>query len=234
MRVTNDERAAALRVEFDAKATVYESNRLSAWYKAQAEEIVRVLDAAPGEVILDVACGTGWLLRTLLRQNPGVRGVGLELSPRMVEVARERARSEGIRGVTFAVADWVDVDPEALRRKLRLDALQTVCCVSAFHYFPDPFAAVEKVFRILSPSGRFLLLDRAREGSPGTVLWDAVHRLVLRDATKFYRTSELVSLLQTAGFERVKVVRAIRKLFWKGKITTSLALVVAEKGGPDD
>lgn len=219
----------SIRAEFDAKAKGYESGRLGGWYKAQAELLVERARLQAGSSVLDVGCGTGWLLRTLAHRYAGITGLGLDLSPRMIDVARERARVEAVDGLTFVAGDWTQLDPLLLIQANGIRSVDLVCCVSAFHYFDDPSVALEKMFGVLRPSGRLLLLDRARDRSPGTLLWEVVHRLILRDIARFYHSDRLVALVAEAGFDDARIETRLRRLLWKRKIMTSLALVSGRK-----
>ncbi len=219
----------SVAAHFDAKAATYESGRLARWYRAQGEVVLALLEPKPGEVVLDLGSGSGWLLRQLLRGRPGVRGVGVDVSPRMVEVAKSRARDEGIDAARFMTGDWMRLDPAKLLGELGVTAVDTVLCVSSFHYFVDPASAARKIFSVLRPGGRFLLLDRALEGSAASALWDFLHRRVLHSDVRFHRTSELCAILEGAGFPRVEVARRFHRYLWKGKLYTALALIWAEK-----
>ena len=90
-------------------------------------------------------------------------------------------------------------------------------------------AAFTKVHAALEPDGSLLLLDRAREGSWMTSVWDFLHRLVIRDDCRFFSTSELRALMSGAGFADAATVRHIKKWFWHGKLHTSLALLNGAK-----
>lgn len=63
---------------------------------------IAALALAPGQIVLDVACGTG-LSFPLLEQGvgPGGQVVGVELSPDMLALARARCVREGWRNVTL-------------------------------------------------------------------------------------------------------------------------------------
>lgn len=219
------------RSGFDARARTYESGRLADWYKAQGEMVLRRARPRAGDVVLDVGCGTGWLLRRMARARPGIVGFGLDASPAMIDTAREKARIEGIEGLTFVTGDWTRIDPRLLMQAHGHEEVDLVCCVSAFHYFREPEAALRKFHRVLAPGGRLLLLDRARDRSLLTAAWDAVHRVLLRDTVRFYRSGELIDMLRAAGFGRVEVVDRVRRMLWKGKLASSLALISAVGGG---
>ncbi|MGP4001159.1 methyltransferase domain-containing protein [Streptomyces sp. 8N706] len=66
--------------------------------------------------ILDLGCGAGQLLIDVCLNDPDVTGVGLDIAPAAVEVAREQARRHGLEdrlqfvvGDAFAPTDWPDV-----------------------------------------------------------------------------------------------------------------------------
>ena len=59
--------------------------------------------------VLDLGTGTGCLLLALLSEFPGATGVGLDVSPRALEVARENARDLGMEKRTRMIqGDWRD------------------------------------------------------------------------------------------------------------------------------
>lgn len=101
--------------------------------------------------------------------------------------------------------------------------------MSSLHYFSDPPAAVRKIYECLSPGAKFVLVDRAKDGSMLTQLWGFLHERIIKDHVRFYSSSELLDIVKNAGFREVRVVTKIRKLFWKGKCFTSLALISAQK-----
>ena len=70
-------------------------------FQQYREAIVEALPLGPGQVVLDVGCGTG-LCCGLLRDKVGAQGavVGIEESPEMATVAREHIAAEGWRNVT--------------------------------------------------------------------------------------------------------------------------------------
>src|SRR5437660_12703447 len=60
---------------------------------------------ARGLRILDAGCGTGLASLALGRLNPGSKVVGLDASPRSLEVAQSRARAAGATDVAFRQHD---------------------------------------------------------------------------------------------------------------------------------
>jgi SAM-dependent methyltransferase len=83
------------KLEFDAKAELYEANRLAPWYQAQGDHVLEHLSLQPADVVLDVGCGTGHLLRQVARTFPDVTGIGVDIAPKMIEVARRQGGRAG-------------------------------------------------------------------------------------------------------------------------------------------
>lgn len=215
-----------VRSEFDAKADTYESDRLGRWYQAQGRIVLRHVGSLEGSV-LDVGCGTGWLLRALVEEHPDTSAIGVDLSEGMIRVARSCTEEQGGSRIDFMVGDWeTDSTQRAIRERIP-DGATLVVCVSTFHYFERPLWSLEKMRETLAPGGRLLLLDRAMDRSVGTGVWDLLHRYLIRDHVKFFRTSEMITLLRDAGFADVKVAERISRLFWRGKLHTSLVLLSA-------
>lgn len=220
--------SSPIEEEFDRAAVSYETGRLASWYKAQGEQVLQALDDSQTGLVVDIGCGTGWLLRRIAHRFPESEGVGIDLSGNMVAVAKEKARDDGIRTLSFVKLDWEGPEDEIASR-LGQNSAQAVICASAFHYFTDTQNTLERIFRLLAPDGQFLLLERAKERSWITVFWDVLHRFVIRDRARFYTSEILEEMLQDAGFRDVKVRWRLRKFMWNSKLHTSVVLISARK-----
>lgn len=73
----------------------------------RAEAIAR-MELQPGDTVLDVGCGTGLSFGPLLqRLGPQGRIVGIDPSPEMLELARQRVERHGWRGIELIAATAV-------------------------------------------------------------------------------------------------------------------------------
>jgi ubiquinone/menaquinone biosynthesis C-methylase UbiE len=212
------------KLEFDAKAELYEANRLAPWYQAQGDHVLEHLSLQPADVVLDVGCGTGYLLRQIARSCPGVTGIGVDIAPKMIEVARAKAAAQELPNLTFITSDW-EQPTEAARRVIGGQTVACTVCVSAFHYFRAPVRALRSIHEVLRPGGQLLILDRARKRSLLTVLWQYAHRFYIRDNVHFSSSAEIAGMLEQAGFQDVRVLARLKKVLWKNKLYTSLALI---------
>ena len=99
------------------------------------------------ETALDLGCGTGEFSRLLARRAAHVLGV--DLSPNMVRVARER--SVGLLNVEFHVADVADW-------AFPPDSFDCIAAIATLHHLPME-AMLTRMRSALRPGGTLLILD---------------------------------------------------------------------------
>jgi ubiquinone/menaquinone biosynthesis C-methylase UbiE len=150
--VTDDEHLRAVRERFDERASTYDE---SAMHRGMATAVAAFADLDGVDAVLDVATGTGLVLRAL--RDRGFTGAlaGVDLSPRMIDEARRHLPDADLR-----VAD-------ATRLPLDDDSFALVTCVTGLQLFPHPVDAIAEWARVLRPGGRaitatFLAVDPAR------------------------------------------------------------------------
>lgn len=115
--------------------------------------LIREARLGSGDVVLDLACGTGDL--AILAAGAGARRVfGLDLTPRMLVLARARDRRSH-----YAAADMHSLP-------LPANAVDVVTTGYGLRNVPDLDAAIREVARVLRPGGRFFSLDFNRPESP--------------------------------------------------------------------
>lgn len=145
-------------------------------------------------VLLDVACGTGRLLRQVRLAWPAMQLKGLDLSRAYLDEARRHL--EGLRAAELIEA--------AAERMPLVDASVDIVC-STFHYHelpPDVRRAVTvEIARVLSPSGLFVFLDSLQIGDRPE--WDGLlEAFPVRFHEPYYRhyaSDDLDRLFAEAG-----------------------------------
>lgn len=73
--------------------------------RPETERLVEAALAEPFSSVLDLGTGTGAILISLLAERPGATGLGVDLSPDALAVARDNARRIGV-AARFLVSDW--------------------------------------------------------------------------------------------------------------------------------
>jgi SAM-dependent methyltransferase len=107
-------------------------------------------DGALTGALLDAGCGTGE--HTILGARRGARALGIDVSPRAIEIARRKAAERGV-DATFRVFD-------ALRLVGLGEAFDTIVDSGLFHVFDDAARAryVTAAHAALRPGGHFHLM----------------------------------------------------------------------------
>lgn len=142
--------------------------------------------------VLEVAVGTG---RNLPFYHAGVQITGIELSPAMLAIARQRANDLGVQ------AELLEGDAQAL--PFEDNAFDTVVCALSLCTIPDHAKAIREMARVLRPGGKLLLLDHI--GSRWWPVW-AVQRFVELFTARAgeYQTRRPLPMLAPAGLRVVE------------------------------
>jgi ubiquinone/menaquinone biosynthesis C-methylase UbiE len=125
-----------------AAAELYESQFVPALFAEWAPHLTELAGIAPGQAVLDVACGTGIVARTVAAVQRGKgRVVGLDLNEAMLDVAR-RVRPE---------IEWRHGD--AAHLPFPDGSFDVALCQMAFMFFPDRSQVLKEMARVVTAAG---------------------------------------------------------------------------------
>jgi ubiquinone/menaquinone biosynthesis C-methylase UbiE len=112
----------------------------------------RTLGITKDHKVLDIACGSGTSALALAKEF-GCKVVGIDLSEKNLEKARDSAKEEGMEDLLkFKISD-------AERIGLPSEAFDFVVCECALCTFPNSETAVKEMFRVLKPGGKVGITD---------------------------------------------------------------------------
>ena len=182
---------ALSKKHFDGQAADYD--RRDTYYysrngKISCRDIAGQIKELPYESLLDVGCGTGFLMELLIKQRPA-HYCGADLSDEMIRVAREKR----INGAEFLVssADKLPYPDETF---------DIVTCSQSFHHYPYPEEAMLEAKRVLKPGGLYILSDT---GIGGIGAWIDNHILFKMMKSGDCHTTNrkgIETLMEAAGF----------------------------------
>ncbi len=135
---------------FDRWAPNYDGLLTTIFYQTVHQRLLEFVQLSPQARVLDLGCGTGKLLQRLARRYPQMQGIGLDLSPQMLRLARKTNRFH-------PRLMFITGNAEALPFSDRqFEAVFN--CISFLHY-PHPQQVFQEVARVLAPQGYFYLAD---------------------------------------------------------------------------
>jgi len=140
--------------------------------------------------VLEVAIGTG---RNLTYYPQEATVTGIELSPAMLERARQRASELGRQ------AELLEGDAQAL--PFADNSFDTVVCALSLCSIPDPATAISEMKRVLVPGGRLLLLDHIGSSWPPIYAAQWLLGQITRRAVGEHFTRRQLPLVKAAGFQ---------------------------------
>jgi demethylmenaquinone methyltransferase/2-methoxy-6-polyprenyl-1,4-benzoquinol methylase len=211
-----DDKSQRVRAMFAAIAPAYDlNNRLHSMGRDQAwrRAAVKAARVRPGDVVLDVACGTGDLTLALAR-TPARAVLGIDFTYDMLAVAQRKQPDP------TACAAPAYVGGDAMRLPVADVSVDVVSIAFGIRNVADPVCAVREFFRVMRPGGRLVILEfstprsrivRAvynlyfRHVMPRTAAWIAhdrtgAYRYLPRSVSTFIEPPQMLRLLREAGF----------------------------------
>ena len=181
------------------RLAVHYDHRHRHYNQVTLSRAVEALTLPPAGCVLDVGCGTGELMRLVQSHHPQATLVGIDVTPEMMAVAREKFQHAPRVRLCLAEAEALPFAAESF------DAV--VSCNMLHHVH-----AIDQLFRewarVLRPQGQLVVVDWSRD------FWHCrlAHywlRLVKRSYVKMYRTAELVACAAPQGL----IVERVRRFF---------------------
>ena len=118
--------------------------------KGALKMIVDAAQPGPKDTVLDVACGPGLVVCALAPFAKRISGI--DMTPAMLDRARQLATKQGVRNV-----DWHQGDVYSL--PYAADTFTIVVTRYSFHHLLDPAAALREMARVCAAKGRIVVID---------------------------------------------------------------------------
>lgn len=159
--------------------------------------LIEMSNVTATDTVLDVACGPGLVACEFAPHADHVTGI--DITPKMIEQAKERQATKNLRNIAWQVGD-------VLPLTFRDEQFSVVLTRYSFHHFLDPKAVVKEMIRVCKPGGKVVIVDVVQP--PDKV--DAYDKLEkLRDPSHVHALTfaELDSIIATSGLTKVETAR---------------------------
>ena len=124
-------------------SAIYERYMVPGIFARWSKVLLELVAPRPGERVLDLACGTGIVARTVAPMvQPGGQVIGVDFNPAQIATARSIDSS----------IEWREGDAGSLT--FADEEFDLVVCQQGFQFFPDRVQAVKEIHRVLKPGGR--------------------------------------------------------------------------------
>ena len=190
------------RIAYNKIASQYDTSREGQYTKFHIRELSNLIDLSEGDVVLDVACGNGTLLREL-SQKAKIQANGIDISENMIHAAKTRYPNMNFEVRPCYPLEWGDESVDII----------TVCC--AFHHFDNPQGFVNECKRVLNKNGAMYIADP----NFGAVLRFFANKFWFHFSksgdVKIYSKKELEIFFCNSGFKTIEVYTKNVGLFLK-------------------
>ena len=158
------------------------------------KKFIQKLDIHDGDTVLDVACGTGDVGFEILKKH-SVSITGIDLSPKMIELAQGKARQKKLDNITFIEGD---------AENLPLDDNSVDCLTISYGFrnISNYEQALEEFLRVLKPGGKLGILEFSKPKSKfiGIIFKLYFHHILPRIANFFSRSDAYRYLPESVDF----------------------------------
>ena len=205
---------AAIAQSYDLNNRVHSFGLDQRWRK----KVVRLAGDLSGKSVLDVACGTGDLAEAFASAGPS-HVEGIDFTPQMLDVARQRPSKPGSCSITWRVGDAMDLDVPS-------ESVDVVSIAFGLRNVMIPEKALAEFRRVLKPDGKLLILEFSEPTNPlirgcnrlyTNHIMPITASLIARDRSGAYRylpksvetflsREAIESALKTSGFPNVRQI----------------------------
>ncbi len=160
----------------------------------EAERLAQLAAPRGDEVALDLACGPGTFTRAFAARVRFLHA--LDLTPAMLEQARQAGAQARLTNIAFACAD-------ANSLPFADSALGVAVCAYSFHHFLEPGRPVGELGRVLRRGGRVAIADMIVPDGADPEWTNRIERTRDSSHARTLTLAELHDLLEAAGLRVV-------------------------------
>jgi ubiquinone/menaquinone biosynthesis C-methylase UbiE len=193
---------------FDAGAKIYNAVNTNETWKASSARLIEGMGGEEdGLLVLDLGIGPGVSAISMGDNHPSARFIGLDISKRMLESAKENREKNGWPADRLAL-----LRGDALLLPLVDGAVDAAAGHSFLYLLPDHCAALHEAYRVVRPGGSVAFLEPYAGKVDWRWLWQqrSVRLLISLTLWRFYNwlhgrfsKESMRRTLEQAGFNQI-------------------------------
>jgi ubiquinone/menaquinone biosynthesis C-methylase UbiE len=159
--------------------------------------LIEMSGVSSTDTVLDVACGPGLVACELAPYAKHVAGI--DITPRMIEQAKERQQEKSLNNLTWQVGDVLPLPfPDS--------QFSIVLTRYTFHHFLNPKAVLSEMIRVCKPGGRVIIVDVVQSPEKADA-YDQLEKL--RDPSHVHALTfaEMDSIIAASGIANIKTAQ---------------------------
>ncbi len=180
---------------FDQWALEGQDARMEQGHWPTASQLIKCLDIKPGQWVLDIGCGNGYVIQWASEQvGSQGRAVGIDISPTMAAHAKLKLKETTNTSIMVADVQNMPFAPESFHH---------VVSVECLYYTSDVLSALQKIEFIMASGGQLAVMVDFYKDNPYCATWPELLGLPMAA----YSEAEYRDLFEAAGFSQVETKR---------------------------
>ena len=176
--------------KFDKRAASYDAGFEGRFSQKFYSVLLANLDIKHLSTVIDVGCGTGYLLRRIAEQQE-IIGYGIDLEPKMIDEAKAKCPEMNIQVSPSENTPFDD------------DTFDVMTACMAYHHFSEKAGFIKEAARIIKPGGYLYIADPCFP-FPVRKTINGVLKL-FKVAGKFFTAKEMATDFGRSGFQLASV-----------------------------
>ncbi|MDO5850527.1 MAG: methyltransferase domain-containing protein [Methanobacteriaceae archaeon] len=197
---------------YNKTAKNYSNTSDGEFVKPMYEEIINRIISKNPKKILDLGCGTGYVLSEVKKiyklKNKDLDMYGLDISEEMIKIANENLKGEAnLKVGDSEYIPWED------------NSFDLVVCNASFHHYPNPKKTLLEIKRVLNSNGTLILGDPT-----APIIVREIFNLFIKYSNsgdyRVYNQNEIEELFKSTGFipKNFKLLKR-NKFFINGEVS---------------
>ncbi len=144
---------------YDFFSNIYDSSLEKLYFESRTRA-VELLDLKDGQILLDVACGTGANFKHILAKDIELNIYGTDFSSGMLRRGQAAIDKNQWENIKLFQADARELTPEYVREQTKQEAgFDRIICVLGLSVIPDWETVLDKMLGLLKDEGKIVIVD---------------------------------------------------------------------------